>query len=105
MKPIFDSTLDIQRRIYENKKRNGFNVSDIPLEFCLTSGELAEAFEAYRKDSNTLGEELADIVIYLLGIAEICGGIDLGIEINKKMYKNERRVYKVDKNGVPTRIE
>ena len=33
---------------------------------------MAEAYEAYRK-KNDLGEELADVAIYLLGISEILG--------------------------------
>ena len=65
-------------------------------------GECGEAYEAWRKKSPTLGEELADVAIYLLGIAEICN-IDLGAEIERKMEINERRQYKIV-DGVNTRI-
>ena len=50
-----------------------------------------------------MGEELADVAIYLLGLSEILG-IDLEEEIQKKVYKNSKREYKVI-NGVNTRIK
>ena len=56
-------------------------------------GEVAEAFDAYRKKKDDLNEELADIAIYLLGLSEMLG-FDLEDEIMKKVSKNEKRVYK-----------
>lgn len=102
MKSVLGTTADVQKRIYENKKNHGFNTTDISMEFCLTFGELSESYDAWRKKKDSLGEELADTVIYLLGIAEI-SGIDLGEELDKKMLVNENRVYKKDANGVPVR--
>ena len=49
-----------------------------------------------------VGEELADIAIYLLGMAEILN-IDLASEIEKKVEINQEREYKVI-DGVLTRI-
>jgi len=93
---------DMQKSVYQNKLNKGFNVTNVDREFCLLYGEVAEAFEAYRKKKDNLPEELADIAIYLLGLSEILG-IDLQSEIEKKMKKNEKRVYtKID--GVTTRI-
>ncbi len=83
----------LQKEIYQHKIKQGFNVKDIEREFCYIYGELAEAYEAYRKKLPDLGEEIADVVIYLLSLAEILG-IDLGTEIEKKMAKNKRREYK-----------
>jgi len=83
---------EIQKIIFENKKAKGFNIKNVPLEFCLIQGELAEAFEAWRKRENHLGEELADIAIYLYGLASILN-IDLGKEIIKKIAKNKKREY------------
>jgi NTP pyrophosphatase (non-canonical NTP hydrolase) len=94
--------LNIQKVIYDNKVKKGFNTTNIELEFCLTNGELAEAFEAYRKRLPTVSEELADVAIYLYGIAEILG-FDLNEEILKKVDKNKNRVYK-NINGINTRI-
>lgn len=93
----------IQKEIYQNKLDKGFNVTDINKEFCLTYGELAEAYEAWRKKKSDLGEELADTIIYLLGLSEILG-IDLEEEIVNKVEKNKYREYKVI-NGVNTRVK
>ena len=92
----------IQKRVYKNKIDKGFNVTDIYKEFCYTYGELSEACEAYLKKKDDLGEELADVVIYILGLAEILN-IDLEKEILSKMDKNEKRQY-VQENGVNRRI-
>lgn len=93
----------IQKEIYQNKVNKGFNVTDVNKEFCLTYGEMAETYEAWRKHKDDLGEELADVAIYLLGLSEILG-IDLEDEIQKKVYKNSRREYKVI-DGVNTRVK
>ena len=93
----------MQKDVYQNKIDKGWNVTDINKEFCLLYGEIAEAYEAYRKKDEGLGSELADIAIYLLGISEILG-IDLESEIERKIEINEKRQYK-NINGVNTRIE
>lgn len=85
---------EMQKKIYENKINKGFNVTDIPMEFCYIYEEVAEAYEAYRKQTGTVGEELADVAIYLLGLAEILG-INLQAEIERKMEINEKRTYGV----------
>ncbi|MGD0976987.1 MAG: MazG-like family protein [Minisyncoccia bacterium] len=93
----------LQKIIYKNKVKHGFNVTDVDREFNFIYAELAEAFHAFRKKSPELGEEIADVVIYLLGLAEILK-IDLGKEIVKKMDKNKKRVYEKI-NGVTTRVK
>ena len=60
----------LQKRVYQNKVSKGFNVADVPLEFSLLYGEVAEAFEAWRKKEESVGEELADVLIYLMGMAD-----------------------------------
>ena len=92
----------LQRRVYRNKVAKGFNVTDIYKEFCYTYGELAEACEAYLKKKDDLGEELADVALYLLGLSEILG-IDLEKEILNKMDKNEKRQYILE-DGVVKRV-
>ena len=92
----------MQKDVYQNKINKGFNVTDVPREFCLLYEEVSEAYEAYRKNKDDLGEELADIAIYLLGISEILGK-DLEDEIINKMKKNAKREYKII-DGVNTRI-
>ena len=92
----------LQKRVYENKIAKGFNVSDIYMEFCYTYGELAEACDAYIKKKGNVGEELADVVLYILGLSEILG-IDLEKELLSKIEKNEKRQY-IQKDGVNIRI-
>ena len=92
---------EMQKAVYQNKLDKGFNVTDINKEFCLLYGEVAEAYEAWRKKQPNVGEELADIAIYLLGLSEILG-FDLGQEIEKKMAINTERRYEVI-DGVVTR--
>ena len=96
------STKALQARIYQNKVAQGFNVSNIEKEVCLLHGEPAEFYEAYRKRLPTVGEELADVAIYLLGLAEILQ-VDIGKEIDRKMNINEHRKYALI-DGVNTRI-
>jgi NTP pyrophosphatase (non-canonical NTP hydrolase) len=88
-----------QKLAWENKLAKGFNTTDIPLEFCLLSGEVAEAFDAWRKDGPLLAEELADVAIYLLGLAEMAGA-DLQEAVEAKLTVNEARVYQRLPNGV-----
>ena len=90
--------IDVQREIHENEIRKGFNVTNIEQKFCNIYGEVGEAYEAYYKQLPTFAEELADIAIYLMGLAEI-RGIDLGAEIIKKVEINKGREYKRNELG------
>ena len=83
----------IQKDIWQNKLNKGFNTTDVNKEFCLLYGEVAEAYDAWKKKKDDLNEELADIAIYLMGLSEMLG-FDLADEIEKKVSKNEKRVYK-----------
>lgn len=73
---------DIQKEIVANKKRRGFNTTNIEQEFCYLYVEIGEAYEAYYNTPDNFPEELADVAIFLLGIAEI-NGIDIEDEILK----------------------
>lgn len=84
---------NLQKDVYQNKVNHGFNTTDLNVEFCLAYGELGEAYMAWLKKKDDLGEELADVAIYLLGISEILE-IDLEKEILNKIEKNSKRVYK-----------
>lgn len=83
----------LQKEAYDNKVAKGFNTTDVAVEFCLMNTEVAEAFLAYRYQKSDVGEELADIAIYLLGLAQMLN-IDLEKKILEKMEKNRNRVYK-----------
>lgn len=93
------NTKKAQKEVYQNKVNHGFNLTDINMEFCLLNAEVGEAYMAWLKEKDDTGEELADVAIYLLGIAEILG-IDLGKEIEKKIEKNKKRVYVKNAKGV-----
>ena len=93
----------LQKEIYQNKVDKGFNTTDVNKEFCLLYGEVGEAYDAYRKGKDDLGEELADIAIYLLGLSEILGK-DLEEEIKNKVQINKNRKHK-DVNGRKIKTE
>lgn len=94
---------ELQKEVYQNKVNKGFNLTDINHEFCLIYGEVSEAYQAWLKKEGDLGEELADVAIYLLGLSEILG-IDLEEKIKKKIYKNSKREYKLI-DGVNIRVK
>ena len=93
----------IQKELWENKVSKGFNTEDVTLEFCFTFGELGEAFQAYRKKLPDLGEELADVMLYLLSIAKMVN-VDLEKETINKLEKNKKREYQKI-NGVNMRTK
>ena len=92
----------IQKDIWQNKLNKGFNTTDVNKELCVLYGEVSEAYDAWKKKKDDLNEELADIAIYLMGLSEMLG-FDLADEIEKKVSKNEKRVYK-NIDGVNVRI-
>ena len=92
----------LQKAVYQNKVDKGFNLTDIPLEFCSLYGEVSEAYTAWRKKQESVGEELADVTIFALGLAEMLG-LDLQSEIERKVAINQKRAYGVV-DGVFQRI-
>lgn len=98
-----ESWKELQQAVYQNKVDHKFNVTDVPMEFCLLYGEVGEAYDAWSRGRADVGEELADVAIYLLGLAEILG-VDLGAEVERKMEINRRRRYGVV-DGVWRRLE
>ena len=60
-------------------------------EFCHLIAEVGEAYDAWFRGKDTFAEELADVAIFLLGIAEM-KGIDLQKEIERKEKINEKRI-------------
>ncbi len=87
------SVRELQKRIFDNKVKKGFNTTDISKEFLYMTEELGEAVRAYRKDNNDeLAEEIIDLVIYCFGMIEMLDK-DVYEELIKKMEKNEKREY------------
>ena len=81
---------DLQQRAWKTKVTKGFNTTNVDREFNYTYAELAEAYDAWRKDKGSVGEELADTVIFLFGLAEMLG-VDLEKAVQAKMDTNEKR--------------
>lgn len=84
----------LQERIFELKKSRGYNTEDIYLEFCYLQEEASEAFNAYHKKKPDLDLELADIAIYLFGLAQMLD-VDLQQAILKKFHINSNRIYEL----------
>ncbi len=84
---------ELQKEVLRNKLEKGFNTTDIALEFCRAYEELSEAFSKASKREDGVGEEFADVVIFLLGMSEILG-IDLEKELVDKIEKNKSRKYR-----------
>jgi NTP pyrophosphatase (non-canonical NTP hydrolase) len=87
----------LQKEVMRNKLQKGFNTTDIAMEFCRAYEELAEAFSKLNHHEAGVGEELADVVIFLLGMCEILD-IDLEDELTKKIAKNQTRKYRTMKS-------
>jgi MazG nucleotide pyrophosphohydrolase domain len=93
-----------QKLTWENKLAKGFNTTDVPLEFCLLQGEVAEAFDAWRKGRGSVGEELADVALFLFSLAQMTG-VDLQGEVEAKITKNVSRMYSRLPNGALVKDE
>ena len=94
---------DFQQYVTELEKERGF-ARQTTIDKCLLLGEeVGELFKAVRKseglsvDTNShfteIGDELADIFIYLCAIANR-KGIDLEAAFRKKEEKNKQRIWK-----------
>jgi NTP pyrophosphatase (non-canonical NTP hydrolase) len=94
----------VQQQAWDNKLIKELNISDVALEFGLLTAEVSEAFTAWRKRLPDFGEELADILIYLAGLAEMTG-VDLSAEVKRKLAKNAARSYETGQDGVMRRID
>jgi NTP pyrophosphatase (non-canonical NTP hydrolase) len=86
----------LQQEIFDTNTANGWWESDrqVPELLCLVHSEVSEALEAYRNlDDANYQEELADIVIRVMDMAEHAG-IDLESQIIHKNNINKTRGYK-----------
>ena len=87
----------LQKDVYQNKLDKGFNTTDVAEEFCRAHEELSEAFKKHHLDQGGVGEELADVAIFLLGMCEMLG-YDLEDELVRKIEVNKSRIYKTVTN-------
>lgn len=94
---------EVQRQAWANKLAKGFNTADVALEFGLLTAEIGEAFTAWRTRDAGLGEELADVLIFLVGVAEMTR-TDLAAEVERKLAINAARQYRRDSQGLLRRL-
>lgn len=89
-----------QKRIFQNKVNHGFNITNVYQEARYILEETAELMRAIEKnDRENMIEELADIIIFAYGCAEVARLGDLDTEIFKKMAINENREYRQTSEG------
>jgi NTP pyrophosphatase (non-canonical NTP hydrolase) len=89
-----------------NKAARGFSLTDVPLEFCLLTAEVSEAFEAFEawRHQDDVGPELADVVIFAAGLAGILE-VDLQAAVEAKLAVNAARTYRALPNGCHVKDE
>ncbi|MDX5566184.1 MazG nucleotide pyrophosphohydrolase domain-containing protein [Streptomyces sp. ID05-04B] len=95
---------EAQKLAWENKLTKGFNTTEIALEFGLLNAEVGEVFTAWRKGLPDAGEELADVFLYLVALAQM-QNVDLAHEVTRKIEKNSHREYAPGTNGTLQRVE
>jgi predicted house-cleaning noncanonical NTP pyrophosphatase (MazG superfamily) len=80
----------------------GINTNDVSLGFDLLSVEVTKAFDAWRKGSLEIVDELAAITIFVLRLAEMVGA-DLQEVVEAKLAVSESGVYGQPPSGVPVK--
>lgn len=91
---------ELQATAWSNKIAKGFSTTNVDQEFNLTSGELAEAYTAWRHgDGRGLAAELADVAIFVACLAQMTG-VDLEQAVIAKLTVNAQRTYTNAPNGV-----
>lgn len=89
-----------QKAIFENKVKHGFNVTNPYKEIRYMMEEMTELMRAIENgDKQNISEELADIVIFAYGLAEVTQSGDLDKTIFDKMDKNSKRKYTINEEG------
>ena len=87
---------ELQKKIMDNRREKGFH-NDVTYDFCRAYEELAEAFSKDDRNQPNIAEELADVVIFILGISHNLG-FDLEQELIRKIEINKKRKYRKEKS-------
>jgi len=99
---LSSSLAALTERLHANKVRQGFNITDVPLEVAYLHAEVSEVFEAWRR-GQPVGSELADVLLFTLSLARMLD-VDLGAEALAKMAVNESREYVQRPNGLHVQV-
>ena len=86
----------LQKEVMRNKLEKGFT-TDTAIDFCRAHEELSEAFSKYNKSQSGVGEEFADVMIFILGMCEKMG-FNLEKELVRKIKINAKRKYRKEKS-------
>ena len=75
--------MELQKQIFQNKVKRGFNVTDLGKEIILMAEELGELAKAYKKSNkkpakeidnrNDIIDAIGDLMVYCLGSCEMLG--------------------------------
>ena len=96
---------DVQARAWAAKHAHGFNRTDVLADIRRLRGEVDECEQAYTAgDLNEVALELADIVIYAAGLAQMIG-VDIGESVAAKQSIIDRRVYIRDESGTLVKVQ
>lgn len=81
----------IQREIFENKKRRGFNTTDVGKEIVLMTEELGELAKTFKnKNKDEMLDATGDLMIYCLGLCEMFG-VDTEVLLQRIVEHNKTR--------------
>jgi NTP pyrophosphatase (non-canonical NTP hydrolase) len=86
----------LQKAVMDNRKEKGFH-NDVVYDFCRAYEELSEAFSKYNKGEQGIGEEFADVIIFIMGMCDQLG-FDLEKELVRKVEINKKRIYRKEKS-------
>lgn len=83
---------------YEADSKRPQTPRNLAVSLSIEAAEILEHFQFTEeiKDREELGSELADVMLYLLQLASV-SGIDLGDAVLKKIEKNKKRQWDVEK--------
>ena len=80
---------EIQKKIFQNKVKRGFNTTNICKEIVAISEELGELARAYKlNDKDEMIDAVGDIIVFCLGLFEIFGVN--GEEVLTKIVENNK---------------
>lgn len=95
----------VQAEAWANKLDKGFNTTDVLADARRINGEVTEFEQAHTAgDLDAAALELADVVIYAAGLAEMIG-VNLDHAVEQKLRINRQRTYTRSAAGKLVKVE